>query len=132
MAKLNQTQYLNEAVEKQLGFAASVQAGNIVNLSGLIAMDEQMNIVAPGDMAGQITQIYNLMEMVLELHNATLANVVNEFIFVTDLAALNEAAATRVARYADCEPPATTAVQVVGLFSPEAMIEIQATAIVDS
>jgi enamine deaminase RidA (YjgF/YER057c/UK114 family) len=39
--------------------------------------------------------------------------------------------AARAARYKDCGPPACTAVQVAGLFIPGAMIEIQATAVID-
>jgi enamine deaminase RidA (YjgF/YER057c/UK114 family) len=53
--------------------------------------------------------------------------VVNEMIFVTDMAELVAGSPTRLARYAACAPPATTAVQVSALFVPGALIEIQAT-----
>ena len=135
MATISQAQYVNEALEKQLGFAACVQSGNMLHLSGLIAADEKLQVVSPGDMAGQIRHIYDSMEMVLGLHQATLANVVNEFLFVTDMQALAAAGAVRVERYSRhpaCAFPATTAVKVAGLFLPEAMIEIQATAMLGS
>jgi enamine deaminase RidA (YjgF/YER057c/UK114 family) len=134
MARLNQAQYVNDAVEKQYGFAACVQSGKTLYLSGLIAMDENMQVVAPGDMAGQIDKIYDHMEGILALHQASLVNVVNELIFVTSMQALVEAAPARVARYArvpNCAFPTSTAVQVGALFLPEAMIEIQATATLD-
>lgn len=131
MAKNSQVQFFNEPMERQLGFAAMVQHGNTLYLSGLISVDENMNIVGAGDMATQINQIYDLMEKVLAMSQATLENVVNEVMYTTDMQALVEAAGTRVARYAQCAPPAATGIQVSGLFLPDAMLEIQATAVLD-
>lgn len=131
MAQLSQVQYFFEAVEKQFGFAASAAAGKTLHLSGVIAVDEQMQLIGEGDMAAQINQIYDNMEKILALNGATLKNVVNEMIFVTDMQALAEHGGARAARYAECAPPATTAVQVAALFVPGAMIEIQATALLD-
>jgi|SRR5690606_28715650 enamine deaminase RidA (YjgF/YER057c/UK114 family) len=134
MARLDQAQYVNEAVEKQLGFAACVQSGKTLYLSGLVAIDENMQVVSPGDMGGQIDKIYDHIEAILGMHQATLQNVVNEMIFVTDLQALAAAAPVRVARYQrvpNCAFPASTAVQVSALFFPEAMIEVQITAALD-
>ena len=131
MAKMSQVQYFFEPVEKQFGFAASVAAGKTLYLSGLISVDEQMQLVGEGDMGAQIAKIYDNMEQVLALNGATLANVVQEMMFVTDMAALAEHAGVRAERYANYAPPTNTAVQVSGLFIPGAMIEIQATALLD-
>ncbi len=93
-------------------------------------MDDALNVVAPGDMAGQIERIYDIMEKTLAKSGATLEHVVDELIFVTDLQKFGpDASAARAKRYAKCTPPATTAVQVTGLFLPGAMIEIQVTAV---
>jgi len=131
MAKADQVAYFFEAVEKQMGFAASCVAGKTLYLSGLISVDEQMQLVGEGDMGAQIAQIYDTMEQILAHNGATLANVVQEMMFVTDMAALAENAGVRAERYANFAPPTNTAVQVVGLFVPGAMIEIQATAHLD-
>ena len=128
MAKANQILHMNEAVEKPLGFAAVAQSGNMLYLSGIIAADETLKVVAPGDMAGQITHIYNLMEATLGMYGADLSHVVNEIVFVTNIQALVGAGDARTKRYAKCAPPACTAVQVSALFLPEAMIEIHAVA----
>jgi len=90
---------------------------------------KKLEVVGKGDMAAQITQIYNLMETVLAMGGATLANVVNEVMYTTDLQAVVAAAQVRTARYAKYAPPANTAVQVSALFLPDAMLEIQATAV---
>jgi len=129
MAKNSQVQFFNEPVERQLGFAAMVQHGNTLHVSGIIAVDEQMNIVGKGDMAKQITRIYDIMEKTLAMSQATLENVVSEVMYATNLQALIEAAHVRTARYAKYAPPAATGVQVSGLFLPDAMLEISAIAV---
>jgi len=130
MAHISQVQYYNEPVEKQLGFVALVQTGKTLHLAGIVSVDDALNVIAPGDMAGQIDRIYDIMEKTLAKGGATLQHVVNELIFVTDLQKFGpDASAARARRYAKCAPPATTAVQVSALFFPAAMIEIQATAV---
>ena len=129
MAKNSQVQFLMEPIERQLGFAALVQQGNTLWLSGLISVKEKLEVVGNGNMAAQITQIYNLMEKVLAMSQATLENVVSEVMYTTDLQALVAANHVRKARYAKWAPPANTGVQVSALFLPDAMLEIQATAV---
>jgi enamine deaminase RidA (YjgF/YER057c/UK114 family) len=128
MASVDQVIFFNEPVEKQLGFAAMVKTGELIHLSGVLSIDERLNVVAPGDMAGQIERVYDILEETLALVRADLSNVVNETIFVTDIQALAAAAATRAKRYAKCAPPASTAVQVGALFFPGCLIELQAVA----
>lgn len=128
-----QTKYFHETLERQLGYAASVQTGSTVYLAGVISVDEAMNVIGAGDMAAQISRIYDIIEQTLAMSDATLADVVREVIYTTDLAALAapDASEARTSRYRDGDPPAATAVQVSGLFSPEALIEIEVTAVID-
>ena len=127
MAEEQNVQYFNEATEKQFGFAAAVRHGDTLTLSGLISVNESFEIVAPGDVNGQINQIYDNLEVILARNGATVANVVHELIFVTDMAELIAGSETRKQRYEAFAPPAATAVQIAALFLPEAIIEIQAT-----
>jgi len=129
VAHVSQVQYYNEPVEKQLGFVAMVQTGKTLHLAGIVSIDDQLNVVAPDDMGGQIERVYDIIEKTLAKSGATLQHVVNEMIFVTDLQKFAAAGAVRAKRYAKCAPPATTAVQVSALFFPAAMIEIQVTAV---
>lgn len=129
MAHPSQVQHYNEPVEKQLGFAAIVQTGNTLRLSGIVAVDAALNVVAPGDMIGQVNRVYDIMQETLAMNGATLEHVVNELIFVTDMKAFAAAGEARARRYAKCAPPAATVVQIAGLFLPEAMVEIQVTAV---
>ena len=95
------------------GFVALVQTGKTLHLSGIVAIDEALNVVAPGDMVGQIERVYDIMEKTLAKSGATLQHVVNETDFRHRSAQFGPAAsAARAKRYASCTPPATTAVQV--------------------
>ena len=132
MAKLGQVQNYNKALEDGLGFSAVVHAGGLLHLAGIISTDDAGQIVGAGDMAAQIDRIYDIMEATLAKNGATLEHVVNEVMYVTDMPALMAAAAVRVARYEGHAYPAATAVQVVGLAFPEALVEIQVTAQLDA
>ena len=72
MAQPSQVQHYNEPVEKQLGFAAIVQTGNTLRLSGIVSVDSALNVVSPGDMAAQVNRIYDIMQETLAMSGATL------------------------------------------------------------
>jgi len=129
MAHESQVRFNVEPVERALGFAACVEAGGFLHLSGIVSVDETaMNVIGEGDMAAQITRIYDIMEQLLARSQASLRHVIRETIFTTDLAALGAAVGVRNARYGDNAPPATTAVEIKALFFPTALIEIEAVA----
>jgi enamine deaminase RidA (YjgF/YER057c/UK114 family) len=74
--------------------------------------------------------VFANLDACLKAAGATFADVVKLNFYVTDVAYLP---AIRVARdeYVDtANPPASTAVQVVALFSPDALLEVEAYAIV--
>lgn len=128
MAKRSQVRHDNKPVEENLGMSAVVESGGLLFLSGIIALDEQMQPVAEGDMAGQINFIYQKLEQILGFYSVGLEQVVNETVFVTDLQKMIEAAPVRTEKYLHCGAPATTAVEVSKLFHPACLIEIQVVA----
>lgn len=131
MAKPNQTLHYNKPLEDAIGFSALVHANGLLHLSGVISLNEQAEVHAPGDMAAQIERIYDIIEETLNKCGATLAHVVNEVMYTTDIAKLMEAVPVRAKRYAGHAFPASTAVQVVALAFPDAMLEVQITAQLD-
>lgn len=99
-------------------------------IAGQVALDGDGTLVGVGDPAAQAQQVFANLDACLKAAGATFANVVKLNFYVTDVAYLP---AIRVARdqYVDtANPPASTAVQVVALFSPDALIEVEAYAIV--
>lgn len=131
MAKLGQVQNFLKPAEDAMGFSAIVLSNSTVYLAGVISIDDQLNIVAPNDMAGQIDRVYDIIEQTLAKCGATFEHVVNEVVYTTDLAAFAEAGPIRRKRYQGHAFPAATAVQVSGLAIPGALIEIQITAELD-
>ncbi len=84
-----------------------------------------------GDMAKQVNQALDNLETVLTKAGLTLADVVRLNYYTTDLAAFLSAAPAFGPRLAaaNCKP-SSTLLAVAGLFHPQLMIEIEATAVV--
>ena len=102
-----------------------------IYVSGQIAVDLDDELVAPNDLPAQTEQVYENLSAVLEAHGATFRDVVKIQTYFTTLDGLAESREIR-ARYLPAEPPASTAVQVVALVVPEAVIEVDVVAVVAS
>jgi enamine deaminase RidA (YjgF/YER057c/UK114 family) len=104
--------------------------GQWMAIAGQVALDADGNFVGVGDPAAQARQVFANLDRCLAAAGATFADVVKLNFYVTDIAYLP---AIRTARdeYVDTtNPPASTAVQVVALFSPDALLEIEAYAVI--
>jgi 2-iminobutanoate/2-iminopropanoate deaminase len=111
--------------------AVRVETGDAVwiHVSGQIAIDLEGNLVWPGDLRAQTRQVFENLRAILEAHGATFADVVKIGTYLTtldDLAGMREVRS----EYLTSEPPASTAVQVVALVVPDALIEIDLVAVV--
>ena len=111
--------------------AVRVETGDAVwiSISGQIAIDTEGNLVGPGDLRAQTRQVFENLNAILEANGATFADVVK---IGTYLTTLDDLAGMREVRgeYLTAEPPASTAVQVVALVVPDAMIEVDLFAVV--
>ena len=115
--------------ERDYGYAQAVKVGDTIYLAGQVSHDDAGNIVAPGDMQAQMRQAYANVGKVLEQYGATMANVVDEVLFVTDIdAAFSAGLALRPEVYAGAPVTASTLVGVERLAFPEFMIEIKCVA----
>ena len=111
--------------------AVRVETGDAVwiHVSGQIAIDTEGNLVGPGDVRAQTRQVFENLKAILEANGATFADAVKIGTYLTtldDLAGMREVRS----EYLSAEPPASTAVQVVALVVPEALIEIDLVAVV--
>jgi 2-iminobutanoate/2-iminopropanoate deaminase len=102
-----------------------------IYVSGQIAVGLDDRLVAPNDLPAQTERVYENLRAVLEAHGATFDDVVKIQTYFTTLDGLAESRGIR-ARYLPAEPPASTAVQVVALVVPEAVIEVDVVAVVSS
>jgi reactive intermediate/imine deaminase len=111
--------------------AVRVETGDAVwiHVSGQIANAPDGTLVAPGDLPAQTERVFENLRLILEANGATFADVVKIQTFVTTLDGFAESREVR-ARYLPEEPPASTAVRVVALVMPDAVIEVDLVAVV--
>jgi 2-iminobutanoate/2-iminopropanoate deaminase len=120
---------LNMPWEQDYGYSQAVKIGNTIYLSGQVSHDDNGNIVGPGDMEMQMRQAYANVQKVLTKYGATMANIVDEVLFVTDMeAAFAAAVKCRRAVFSGTPVVASTIVQIQRLAFPQFMIEIKCIA----
>lgn len=115
--------------ESIVGYSRAVKVGNTLEVSGTIAIEDN-KIVAPGDPYEQAKAILNTIKDVIEQAGGTMANVTRTRIYVTDINQW-EAVGKAHGEYFKGTNPATSMVEVSRLIIPEALVEIEATAIID-
>jgi len=99
-----------------------------IYVSGQIANDPAGGLVGPGDLRAQTRQVFENLRAILEANGATFADVVKIGTYLTTLEDLDAMREVRK-EYLTTEPPASTAVQVVALLLPDAMIEVDLVAV---
>jgi 2-iminobutanoate/2-iminopropanoate deaminase len=97
-------------------------------LSGQVALDDAGNVVG-SDMASQTEAIFRAIGAMLAAHGAGFDDVVNIRTYLTDLGQLAEYGGVR-RKYLTGTPPTSTTVEVSRLFLPEALLEVDITAVV--
>lgn len=105
--------------------------GKMVFVAGQLARDAQGNLVGKGDMRAQIEQVGENIKICLEAAGATLADIVKTNTFVTDYVEFSKHGDMRL-RYFGPATPTSTTVEIRQLADSDAMIEIEAIAVIDS
>jgi enamine deaminase RidA (YjgF/YER057c/UK114 family) len=105
--------------------------GRLVVVSGQVAQDEDGHLVGPGDPEAQARQVFQNLGRCLAEADAGYADVVKLGFFVLDIAYLPALRAARDEVIDTTRPPASTAVQVAGLFAPGYLLEVEAWALVN-
>ncbi|MCC6307762.1 MAG: RidA family protein, partial [Chitinophagaceae bacterium] len=103
--------------------------GNIVEVTGTVAVDEQGKIAGAGNAYEQTKFIIQKIEKVLHQAGAKLSDVVRTRMFVTNISLWEEYGRAH-GEFFKTIKPCTTLVEVSKLISPEYLIEIEATAII--
>jgi len=76
---------LNMRWEKEYGYSQAVKVGDTIYLAGQVSHDDEGNILGEGDMEVQMRAAYANLGKVLAQYGATIDNVVDEILFVTDM-----------------------------------------------
>jgi enamine deaminase RidA (YjgF/YER057c/UK114 family) len=111
-----------------------VSGGDLLMISGQVALDVDGNLVGAGDLQAQATQAFENIKGILAHFQADFSNVVKINVYIVNYKAADRSALVAVRnRYINPEnPPASTLIGVQSLALPELMIEIEAMAVVDS
>jgi enamine deaminase RidA (YjgF/YER057c/UK114 family) len=114
-----------------VSYSRAVKMGNLVEVAGTTASDENSQVVGPGDPAAQTRFILQKIEKALRAAGANLSDVVRTRIFVTDISRWEEVGRVHGEVFRGINP-VSTMVEVSALVGPELLVEIEVTAVLPS
>ena len=117
----------NTLWEESFGYSRAVQIGNVIEVSGTTASEDD-KVIGVGDVTLQAEYIIKKIEHTLVEAGFSLKDVVRTRIFMTDISHWEEVAKVHSYLFEDVMP-ACTLVEVSNLIHPDLLIEIEATAI---
>jgi 2-iminobutanoate/2-iminopropanoate deaminase len=112
------------------GMSQAVRAGNVIYLSGQVALADGHGIVGDGDPRAQAEQCFRNLDALLRAAGTDLGAIVKLTCYLTDIGSYPDYAAVKQALFAS-QPPASTAVLVAGLLDERFLLEVDAVAVVD-
>jgi len=116
--------------ENIVGYSRAVRVGNTIEVTGTVAVDDFGNVVEKDDPYLQTKFALQKIEKALIQAGATLNDVVRTRMFVTDISQWEEYGKAHNEFFHDIKP-CTSMIEISKLISPEYLIEIEATAIIN-
>ncbi|MGB0386642.1 MAG: RidA family protein [Ardenticatenaceae bacterium] len=114
--------------EDIVGYSRAVKIGNVIEVAGTTAVDENGQVIGIDNPYEQTKFILSKIEKALLVGGATLKDVVRSRIFVTDISRWEEIGRAHGEYFREIKPAATM-LEVNALISPELLVEIEVTAI---
>jgi enamine deaminase RidA (YjgF/YER057c/UK114 family) len=114
--------------EDKMGYCRAVRIGNIIEVSGTVAIVDGEKVKAD-DAQAQTLNILERVEKVLEELNVSMKDVIRTRIFTTNINSF-EAVATAHATFFKDIKPTTGFYEISKLVAPEYLVEIEFTAVV--
>jgi enamine deaminase RidA (YjgF/YER057c/UK114 family) len=109
------------------GYAHAVTAsGRTAYISGQVAFDADSRLVGPGDLRAQTEQCMRNLANILGELGATWSDVIRFTWYVIDATEVQTVRDVRDAFLGDAPKPASSLIQVAGLFRPDLLIEVEA------
>ena len=116
--------------EDLVGYSRAVKVDKLVEVSGTIALDKHGKSLGINDPYIQTREIIKIAQRILQEAGSGLEDVIRTRIFVTDISRWEEVGKAHREFFGQIKP-ATTMVEVSALIRPEAMVEIEFTAVLD-
>lgn len=116
--------------EEMASYSRAVRIGNIIEVAGTTAVQDG-RIAFPGDAAAQTKLILEIIRKAIKEAGGGLKDVVRTRIYVANIKDWEKVAEVH-GTFFEGIMPATTLVEVSALVSPEMLVEIEATAYIQS
>ena len=117
--------------EAIVGYSRAVKTGNTIEVTGTVAVDDNGQTIGINDAYAQARFAIQKIEKVLQQAGASLKDVVRTRMFVTDISRWQEYGKAHGEFFAAIMP-CTSMIEVKGLIDPEYLIEIEATAVMNT
>jgi enamine deaminase RidA (YjgF/YER057c/UK114 family) len=110
--------------EDIVGYSRAVQVGNLLEVTGTVAVNENGEVVGIHDFYKQTQFILQKAKGVIESAGFSIEDVIRTRIFVTDISQWQAVGKAHQEMFGSVKP-ATTMVEVNALISPEYLVEIE-------
>jgi len=130
---LHAKEFIKGERPQQRGYSQAVisEGGKIVWLAGQIAVVDDSGKSLAGDLEGQVRQIFKLLNAPLEKAGGKLSDVVQMTAFITDVRYGDRLTQIRREIFGD-NFPGSSLITITALAIPDAKVEIQGYAVIDS
>ena len=107
-----------------------VRAGNTLYLAGQTAVNEKGELIGKSDMRAQVRQVYENLKSLLASQGATFDHLVKITIYTLSIDEFRKAGDIRE-EYTGGRAPASTLLQIDQLASPDYLLEIEGSAVLE-
>jgi reactive intermediate/imine deaminase len=115
------------AWDDKIPMSQGVKIGNLLFISGQIALDPDGKVVGEGDMLAQTQRVYDNIAAILKRAGGTFENVIKVTAYLTDMSRYPQYNQVRSKIFAAYRPASTT-VEVSGLAFKGLLVEVEAVA----
>ena len=117
--------------EDLVGYSRAVKVGNIIEVTGTVAVDNDGNNIGKDDAYAQTKFIYQKIEDILKQAGSSLEDVVRIRMFVTDISRWGDYGKAHGEFFRKIKP-CLSMIEISKLIEPDYLVEIEATAILTS
>ncbi|MFG2556625.1 RidA family protein [Streptomyces sp. NPDC048581] len=110
--------------ESDFGYSQAIKSGELIHVSGQLALDEAGEFLHPEDFTAQLKQTHANLDKVLDHYGVTRNQVVSQTLYVVDLRHNATATAEGNLAYFGDHRPAATVLGVTELTFPGQVVEI--------
>lgn len=117
--------------EAAVGYSRVVRIGSLAVSAGTTAVDDEGQVVGPGDVYAQTLFILSKIEKALKAAGASLSDVIQTRMYVCDMTRWEEVGRAHNEVFSAIRPAATM-VEVKALADPALLVEIEVLAVVSA